>query len=594
MDSSARRSIMESDKEYCKSSRPPDSESSQALGLQYRIDESPSWPLCIFLGLQHYLTMFGATIAVPFLLAPSLCIADNPLILGEVISTIFFVSGIATLLQTFLGNRLPIVQGATFSFLGPTFVILSLPGFKCPVDSQKGNNTTGSTHDWRIGMREVQGAIMVSSLFQIILGFSGLVGLITKFIGPLTVTPTISLIGLSLFPAAGFYSGKQWGIACLTVFLILLFSQVLTNKKVPLPWISSERKLTVVWVPIFKLFPILLAIVLAWVVSAIVTAAGGFSSNPKAASYSARTDSRIGVLKNADWFRIPYPGQWGTPTLSLAGVFGMLAGVLASMIESIGDYYACARLSGAPPPPGHAINRGIGMEGIGCLLAGAFGSGNGTTSYGENIAAIGITKVGSRRVIQFGAIFMLILGALGKFGALFATIPEPIVGGMFWTLFGMILAVGLSNLQYVNMNSSRNLFVLGFSFFTGMVIPDWLEKNPGAINTGVEELDQIIEVLLKTEMAVACIIAMILDNTLPGTDEDRGIISWRKETVSEGSMQTSSIHVYDPICTKLWVGRKWLKYVPFLPYYGNYEDNAPTNIEMKPCPSPESADIAIL
>lgn len=77
----------------------------------------------------------------------------------------------------------------------------------------------------------------------------------------------------------------------------------------------------------------------------------------------------------------------------MAGVFGMLAGVLASMIESIGDYYACARLSGAPPPPKHAINRGILIEGITCLLAGAFGSGNGTTSYGENIAAIEVTKV---------------------------------------------------------------------------------------------------------------------------------------------------------------------------------------------------------
>ena len=71
----------------------------------------------------------------------------------------------------------------------------------------------------------------------------------------------------------------------------------------------------------------------------------------------------------------------------------MLAGVLASIIESVGDYYACARLSGAPPPPKHAINRGIGMEGIGCLLTGAFGSGNGTTSYSQNIGAIGITKV---------------------------------------------------------------------------------------------------------------------------------------------------------------------------------------------------------
>lgn len=79
--------------------------------------------------------------------------------------------------------------------------------------------------------------------------------------------------------------------------------------------------------------------------------------------------------------------------MSLAGVFGMLAGILASMIESIGDYFACARLSGAPPPPDHAVNRGIAFEGIGCLLAGAWGSGNGTTSYSENIGAIGITKV---------------------------------------------------------------------------------------------------------------------------------------------------------------------------------------------------------
>ena len=56
-------------------------------------------------------------------------------------------------------------------------------------------------------------------------------------------------------------------------------------------------------------------------------------------------------------------GQWGTPTVHVAGVFGMLAGVFASMIESIGDYYACARLSGAPPPPKHAVNRGIFLEG---------------------------------------------------------------------------------------------------------------------------------------------------------------------------------------------------------------------------------------
>ena len=130
----------------------------------------------------------------------------------------------------------------------------------------------------------------------------------------------------------------------------------------------------------------------------------------------ARTDARIGLLYKADWFRFPYPLQWGVPTVSAAGVVGMLAGVLASAIESVGDYYACARLSGAPPPPTSAINRGIAMEGLGCVLAGLWGTGNGTTSYSENIGAIGVTKVGSRRVVQWGALVMIAFGLFSKFG----------------------------------------------------------------------------------------------------------------------------------------------------------------------------------
>jgi len=147
----------------------------------------------------------------------------------------------------------------------------------------------------------------------------------------------------------------------------------------------------------------------------------------------------------------------------------MLAGVLASAIESIGDYYACARLAEAKPPPVHAMNRGIAVEGIGCILAGLWGTGNGTTSYSENIGAIGVTKVGSRRVIQAAALMMLFFGVLSKLGALFITIPEPIIGGGFCVMFGMIAATGLSNLQFIDLNSSRNLLILGFSIFFSLV-----------------------------------------------------------------------------------------------------------------------------
>jgi len=51
-------------------------------------------------------------------------------------------------------------------------------------------------------------------------------------------------------------------------------------------------------------------------------------------------------------------GQWGMPTVSVAAVCALLSGILATIVESVGDYHSCAKLAGAPPPPLHAVNRG--------------------------------------------------------------------------------------------------------------------------------------------------------------------------------------------------------------------------------------------
>lgn len=47
-----------------------------------------------------------------------------------------------------------------------------------------------------------------------------------------------------------------------------------------------------------------------------------------------------------------------------------------------------------------------------------------------------VLQVGSRRVIQYGAALMLALGMVGKFSALFASLPDPVLGALFCTLFG--------------------------------------------------------------------------------------------------------------------------------------------------------------
>ncbi|CAG0905978.1 unnamed protein product, partial [Darwinula stevensoni] len=270
----------------------------------------------------------------------------------------------------------------------------------------------------------------------------------------------------------------------------------------------------------------------------------------------ARTDLNLNILNKAPWFRVPYPGQWGMPTVSASAVFGMLAGILSSAVESIGDYYACARLAGAPTPPTHAINRGIGTEGLGSVLAGIIGSGNGTTSYSENIGAIGITKVGSRRVIQFGALLMIVFGVFGKFGALFVTIPEPVLGGMFCCLFAMISAVGISNLQFVDLNSTRNLFVLGFALFMGLAVPDWVKNHKSEISTGSDFWNQTIQVLLSTSMFVGGFIAFVLDNTIPGTAEERGLNKWHPQAKEGEDEDRKGLECYDfPFGMETW--RRW-------------------------------------
>ncbi|XP_066505709.1 solute carrier family 23 member 1 [Hoplias malabaricus] len=542
--------------------------------LIYSINDRPPWYLCVLLGFQHYILAFGGILAIPLILAEPLCIKDNNAAKSQLISTIFFVSGLCTMLQTTIGSRLPILQGGTFTFITPTLAILALPKWKCPETgtTPEFNTTVASASPldpdevWKVRMREIQGAILVASLLQVALGLSGLVGLVLKFIGPLAIAPTINLIGLALFREAGQKSGAHWGISALTVCLILLFSQYLSKVKVPLI-AYKDKKWTVFHYPLFKLFSALFGMCGAWLVCFLLTYFSALPSSPDQYGYKARTDINLDAVTSAAWFLVPYPGQWGLPTVSFSSVLGMMAGALASTMESIGDYYACARLSGAPPPPTHAINRGIAVEGLGCILAALWGSGNGTTSYSQNIAALGITRVGSRLVLQTAGLLMVFLGLFGKFSAVFITIPEPVIGGMFLVMFGMIAAVGISNLQYVDLNSSRNLVILGFSTFSGLVLPTWFHSNPDMISTGITELDQLIMVLFTTHMFIGGFFGFVLDNTIPGTDEERGIKSWRVTVHGVNTAYFSDQSCYNlPFCMNFIHRFSILQRLPFLPH----------------------------
>jgi len=91
-------------------------------------------------------------------------------------------------------------------------------------------------------------------------------------------------------------------------------------------------------------------------------------------------------------------------------------------------------------------------------------------------------------------------------------------------MFGMITAVGLSNLQFVDLNSVRNLFILGFAFFMGLSVPEYFSANP--VSFEPQLIADVVNTLGRTGMAVGAVFALVLDNTIPGTDEERGLTAW--------------------------------------------------------------------
>jgi xanthine/uracil permease len=197
--------------------------------LLYGIDDVPPFRETVLLGFQHYLTMFGSTVAIPLILSGPLGLSGDPIALGKLIGTMFFISGVTTLLQTTWGNRLPLVQGGTFSFLAPTIAISGMAAL--------------ANAGWEVRLQHVQGAIIAGSLFEILIGYSGMVGRLLRLVGPVTIAPTIALIGLALFKFGAPVAGTNWGIGGLTILLIIVFSQYMRR---------THRA--------FELFPIMLGI----------------------------------------------------------------------------------------------------------------------------------------------------------------------------------------------------------------------------------------------------------------------------------------------------------------------------------------------
>ncbi|KAL5148460.1 Nucleobase-ascorbate transporter 1 [Glycine soja] len=301
-------------------------------------------------------------------------------------------------------------------------------------------------------------------------------------------------------------------------------------------------------IPIFERFPVLICVTIVWIYSVILTASGAYRHKPTITQNSCRTD-RANLISTAPWFMFPYPLQWGPPTFSAGHSFAMMSAVIVSMVESTGAYKAASRLAIATPPPAYVLSRGIGWQGIGILLDGLYGTGTGSTVSVENVGLLGLTRVGSRRVVQISAGFMIFFSTLGKFGAVFASIPFPIFAALYCVLFGLVAAVGISFLQFTNMNSMRNLIITGLTLFLGISVPQfsnqyWTSSHHGPVHTNAGWFNAFLNTIFSSPATVGLIVAVLLDNTLEveRSKKDRGMPWWVKFRTFRGDNRNEEFY----------------------------------------------------
>jgi uracil-xanthine permease len=497
-------------------------------GILYPLDSKPPGPKALVLATQHVLTMFGATVAVPLLFKEPLQFEAPELAI--LVSSVMICSGFATAIQVIFGSRLPIIQGVSFSFLAAFFACVAFA---------KANPDPEISHG-ALSMSYISGSIIVGSIVEIFVGFSGMIGRLRRAITPVVIGPVIMLIGLALFNFGWPNAAAHWPTGALTIALVILFSLFLSKKS-----------------KIVRTLPILLAVVLVWTLCFVLTNVGVYEEGHKAAVSFAGLGEVPWFRANLAWGENPVLLPWGLPRFEVALIVATLAGFLASMIESIGDYHGAAAMAEAPEPTDDQISKGIGAEGVGCLGTGLLG-GFSSTSYSENIALIGLTRVASRYVVLIAAGVLVFLGFFAKFGGVVATIPGPVVGGLYCALFGLISAVGIQQTAKADLFSQRNLFIIGFSLFMGLSVPAWFADTmvpvanysadllehfpagsyvdftqtnvviPGAGKMVIGELlpasaANVLIALGSTGMGVAAIIGLTLDNLVSGTDAERGI-----------------------------------------------------------------------
>lgn len=166
------------------------------------------------------------------------------------------------------------------------------------------------------------------------------------------------------------------------------------------------------------------------------------------------------------WFDAP---TFTMPSFEWAAILTIFPASLVVIAEHIGHLIVTGNIVNKDLSRDPGLHRSLLGNGISTMLSAFIGSTPNTT-YGENIGVLAITRVYSTFVIGGAAVFAILLSFLGKFSALIANIPVPVMGGVSLLLFGVIAASGFRMLVESKVDYGRptTLFLTLIVLVTGL------------------------------------------------------------------------------------------------------------------------------
>lgn len=424
------------------------------MKMIYNVEDKPKFKALLMFSLQQLLAIIAATILVPAIVNSS----QTNLVMDP--AAALLGAGLGTLVYIFFTQRKsPVFLGSSFAFISP-IIGATVFGY------------------WGI----ILGALFAGIVYVIIavvIKFTGS-GWVNKLLPPVIIGPTVALIGLSLSGSAvsnmvstGMQSYNLVAILCgLVTFGVTVLASVKGNKT-------------------FKLIPFIIGICAGYILASVFSIIG----------YTAHVDylkiidytpiinnfSPVKFTSFLDYPKFTFlegilnPVKIGGSALGqIALLFAPVAFVV--LAEHIADHKNLSAIIEKDLITDPGLTRTLLGDGVGSIV-GAFFGGCPNTTYGESVGCVAITKNASMVSIFGAAIMAIVLAFFSPVIAIINTIPGCVMGGICIALYGFIAVSGLNMLKGVDLNESKNLFVVSIILVTGI---GGLQLNFGQITiTGI-------------------------------------------------------------------------------------------------------------